>query len=120
MESKSLIFGIIGFILGGLIVSIAATTTSQDQADSQTSQHGSHTSMSSTALSDLSGDAFDKQFLADMILHHQGALDMAELAKTRAKHDEIKRFSLEVISAQSQEIQTLKTFQQQWGYKTGE
>ncbi len=119
MESKSLLFGIIGFILGGLIVSIAATAAPQEN-QTATNQHQGHSSMSPGTLSALSGDAFDKQFLNDMIIHHQGALDMAQLAQTNAKHDEIKQFSREVINTQSQEIQALKTLQQQWGYKTGE
>lgn len=114
MESKSLLFGIIGFILGGLIVSIAATATPSNN-DSQT---GHSMNMSSDSLSTRSGEAFDAAFLSQMIEHHQGALNMAKLAETRASHVEIKQFSRDIIDAQSKEIMTLQTLQQKWGYKT--
>lgn len=43
METKPLMYGIIGFILGGLLVSIAATTFEQDCLNSRskhsTTQH---------------------------------------------------------------------------------
>ncbi|MBI3889177.1 DUF305 domain-containing protein [Candidatus Saccharibacteria bacterium] len=114
MESKSLLFGIIGFILGGLIVSVAATATPSD-TDSQT---GHSMNMSSNSLSSKSGKEFDKAFLSQMIEHHQGALEMAELAETKASHIEIKQFSNTVIDVQSKEIEALQTLQQKWGYKT--
>lgn len=116
MESKSLLFGIIGFILGGLIVSIAATAIPSDT----NSQTGHSMDMSGDTLSSKSGEAFDRAFLSQMIEHHQGALDMAELAKDRAKHDEIKQFSTSVILMQSQEIEALRTLQQRWGYTTNQ
>ena len=114
MESKSLLFGIIGFILGGLIVSVAATAAPSDTAP----QAGHSMNMSSENLSTKSGEAFDAAFLSQMIEHHQGALDMAKLAQTKAIHSEIKQFSNDIIDAQSKEIMTLQTLQQKWGYKT--
>lgn len=108
MESKSLLFGIIGFILGGLIVSIAATAAPSD-ADSQT---GHSMNISRNTLSDKKGKAFDEAFLSQMIEHHEGAVVMAELAMERATIDEIKYFSNNIISVQSKEIKTLQALQQ--------
>ena len=62
------------------------------------------------------GDNFDRQFLAGMIVHHQGAVDMAQLAKKNAKHQEIKDMSEDIISAQNREIATMKQWQKDWGY----
>ncbi len=36
------------------------------------------------------GKDYDRYFIANMIAHHQGAFDMANLALTKAKHQEIK------------------------------
>ncbi len=108
MESKSLLFGIIGFILGGLIVSIAATAT-QSNTNSGADKP---MSMSSDTLSSKSGGAFDKAFLSQMIEHHEGALVMAELAQERATLDEIKQFSNGITAVQSKEIETLRSLQQ--------
>jgi uncharacterized protein (DUF305 family) len=41
------------------------------------------------SLQDKTGDDFDKAFLSGMTAHHQGAINMATLAKTAAKHQEI-------------------------------
>jgi uncharacterized protein (DUF305 family) len=51
-----------------------------------------------------------------MIAHHQGAITMARLADTRAKHTEIKQLSRDIITAQRREIIHMKHWQRQWGY----
>jgi uncharacterized protein (DUF305 family) len=66
------------------------------------------------ALRGKTGDAFDKAFIAEMIVHHQGAIDMAQLALTSAKHAEIKNLSQAIISAQTAEIEQMKQWQKAW------
>lgn len=114
METKPLAFGIVGFLLGGLIVSIAATQLNKD--DSTT--NGSEMTMSqmSDDLKNKTGDDFDEAFISSMIVHHQGAIDMAELAQKNAKHSEIKNMADDIISAQSNEINMMRTWQTEWGY----
>ena len=63
------------------------------------------------------GDALDKQFLTDMLGHHQGALDMATLSATRAKHAEIKTLSDNIISTQTNEIAHMKGYASTFGYQ---
>ena len=62
------------------------------------------------------GDEFDKAFITAMIYHHQGAIDMANLAKVNAMHDEIKSMADDIISAQSSEIEQMRQWQKTWGY----
>jgi len=64
----------------------------------------------------LTGAAYDKTFLANMIVHHQGAVAMAQLALTNAKHQELKDMANSIISAQSGEISEMQQWQQDWGY----
>lgn len=71
-------------------------------------------------LKSLSGDDYDKAFIEMMIAHHEGAVDMARLSETRAKHDEIKNLSRAIISAQEQEIADMKQWQSDWGYASDE
>lgn len=115
METKPLLFGLIGFFLGGLIVSIAATTFDKPANTNDTTM-----SEMTAQLRDLRGDEFDKAYLAHMISHHESAVDMAELANDRAKHDEIKALSSEIISAQQDEIHTMKDWQAAWDYGVDE
>ena len=63
-----------------------------------------------------SGDEFDKAFLSQMIMHHQGALDMAKIAKENAKHQEIKTMADNIIKSQTAEIDQMKQWQQSWGH----
>jgi len=72
----------------------------------------------SSDLQNRTDDDFDKNFVAMMIAHHQGAIDMAKLSETRAKHDEIKQLSKEIITAQTKEIEAMRQWQQAWGYTT--
>lgn len=114
METKPLLYGLIGFILGGLIVSVAATELSSKGMKSTSSE----VSMSemTNSLKDLKGDEYDKTFITHMISHHQSAVDMAKLSADRAKHQEIKDLSLEIISAQDKEITHMKQWQSDWAY----
>ncbi|HPD98937.1 MAG TPA: DUF305 domain-containing protein [Candidatus Saccharibacteria bacterium] len=64
----------------------------------------------------LDGDDYDKAFMSGMITHHEGAVDMAELALTNAKRQEIKDMAQDIIAAQNKEIDDMRTWQKQWGY----
>lgn len=66
------------------------------------------------ALAGKKGDAFDKAFIDEMIIHHQGAIDMAELALTNAKHQEIKDLANAIISAQREEINQMMNWKTSW------
>lgn len=68
------------------------------------------------SLKGKTGDAFDKIFLSEMIEHHQGAIDMANLAKQYAGHEEIKTMAEDIITTQTQEIEQMKTWQKEWVY----
>jgi uncharacterized protein (DUF305 family) len=50
----------------------------------------------------------DTDFAEMMIPHHQGAITMAELAKERAEHDELKELADAIIEAQKREIDVMR------------
>ncbi len=60
------------------------------------------------------GDAFDKAFLSEMIVHHQGAVSMVEMVLTNSTRPELKKLASDIISAQNNEIQMMKDWQQNW------
>lgn len=111
METKPLLYGLVGFFIGGLIVAIAANTF--DKAELQDS---SSMSQMTRSLETKKGDQFDQAFIANMIEHHQGAIDMAKLSAANAKHEEVKQLSQGIISAQQEEISKMKQWQTDWGY----
>jgi len=109
-NTKALLFGIIGFILGGLLVSIAATTFDKPKQNEMT------LSQMTASLQNKKGDDYDKAFVSEMIEHHQAAVAMAKLSAANAKHAEIKELSKNIIAAQEKEITDMKLWQTTWGY----
>ncbi|MEU6719309.1 DUF305 domain-containing protein [Nonomuraea sp. NPDC046802] len=61
----------------------------------------------------------DVMFAQMMIPHHQQAVEMAELADTRAADSEIKELATKIKAAQDPEIKTLQGWLQEWGKPTG-
>lgn len=112
METKPLLYGLIGFFIGGLLVSVAATTFDKPKTTEMTM------SDMTSELRGKTGDEYDKMFITHMIGHHQAAVDMAKLSQDRAKHSEIKQLSNEIIAAQEKEILTMKQWRHDWQYES--
>jgi uncharacterized protein (DUF305 family) len=54
------------------------------------------------------------QFLDTMIAHHQGAVDMAKPAETKADHSELKTLAKNIIADQEKEIAQMKKWREEW------
>lgn len=127
MNKTTIMALIIGLIIGvGGAVGVTAITKNNDpKQTSGTRQPTTTTNNSSMSMADMtkqlegmSGDAYDKAFMEMMIKHHQDAIAMAQLSATRAKNQEIKALSQNIISAQEKEISQMKQWQIDWGYVT--
>jgi uncharacterized protein (DUF305 family) len=128
MHKNTVIGLVIGLIIGiGGTIGVTALTNSDDTKQTSTTEQSAVTDHSSMSMADMNkelanktGDDFDKAFLEMMIAHHQGAIDMANLAPTRAKHEEIKTLSQEIITAQKKEISDMQQWLMEWGYMTSD
>lgn len=127
MRTESVLYGIIGLLAGALIAGYTAVVAVNDNhagmmrfMGMHTGQTGNDESMGIDAMTNnlkgKSGNDFDQLFISEMIIHHQGAIDMANLAKQNAKHDEIKKLADDIVSAQTKEIAQMKQWQKNWGY----
>lgn len=56
----------------------------------------------------------DARFIENMIPHHEGAIEMAEIALQRSKRSEIKSLAQGIIEAQTREIADMKRWYQDW------
>lgn len=65
-------------------------------------------------LKGKTGAAFDKVFLDDMIVHHEGAVEMAKLVLTSSEKAELKTLANDIITAQTKEIQQMKAWRASW------
>ena len=59
------------------------------------------------------GKYSDERFIDAMVPHHQGAIEMAQVALKHADHEEIKELSHNIISTQQAEIEELKAIKQE-------
>lgn len=138
MKPNAFIFLTVGLLVGsgGTAVAMkridAATSATAATASAGTDMSGMHMSSPTpsgsamsmadmtASLSGKTGDDFDKAFLAEMIVHHQGAIAMAELAAAQAKHQEVKDLANGIVSAQTGEISEMRQWQRAWGYQPAE
>ena len=58
--------------------------------------------------SSRAGNSTDAAFLADMTEHHQAAIDMAKIAKTRAEHQEVRKLADDIVDVQQAEITVMR------------
>lgn len=132
MNKESILYGVIG-VLGGSLLTIFIATTSVNAGNSgMMRMMGMNTNQFSTNMTDRSmgmdtmtdslksktGDSFDRAFISQMIVHHEGAIAMAKLAGQNAKHDEVKKLATEIVEAQTREITQMTQWQKDWGYPT--
>lgn len=124
MNKNTIVAVLIGLVIGvGGTLGVSALKDDGGTKAANTQQVSStdHSAMSmddmNKQLEGLTGDEFDKAFTEMMIAHHEGAVDMAELIPTRAKHEEVKTLGKAIIAAQTKEIAEMKQWQIDWGYR---
>lgn len=92
-------------------------------ADDSTAGHNGHNASSSPGASASAPapakqgehNAADVAFAHGMIPHHRQAVEMADLAETRAQSADVKALAAEIKKAQDPEIKTLSGWLTSWG-----
>jgi uncharacterized protein (DUF305 family) len=60
------------------------------------------------------GMQHDQHFIEQMIPHHQSAVEMADLALSRAKHPELKQLAANIKASQTKEIKDMQAWYKRW------
>lgn len=69
---------------------------------------------------ETSAENIDAAFVTGMVPHHEGAIEMAELARKQARHSEIIELADKIIGSQSNEIATLNAIHDRLGVESGD
>jgi uncharacterized protein (DUF305 family) len=75
--------------------------------------HGSESTDGASEMLMENGEYSDERFIDAMVPHHQGAIDMAQVALENAEHPEILALAEEIVAAQETEIGQLKSIKQE-------
>lgn len=100
-------------IAGALIATL--TLAACGSGEPTGSGGGGNPPAASSATVSKEHNAADVQFARDMIVHHRQAVEMADLAATRAQSREVKELAEQIRAAQQPEIDTMTGFLTTWG-----
>lgn len=94
-------------ILGSLFVLVGAACSNDDPAVDAGSGSGSGSASADHNEADVT-------FAQSMIPHHEGALEMAKLAPTRAADQRVKDLATKIEAAQTPEIELMRGWLKDW------
>ena len=69
---------------------------------------GDSDSSDDSAAPAAGGNPVDRAFVADMIRHHESAVEMAQIAQRRGSSDFVKQLADDIIKTQNAEISTMR------------
>lgn len=97
-----------------LLLMLTGAACAPAQGAPSTSPTRPATTSPAATTSSPTAASFDQQFIDMMVPHHQGAIEMARIAQTRAQHPEIKAMADDIIASQAAEIDQLKAWRTAW------
>jgi uncharacterized protein (DUF305 family) len=126
-RQKALFIGIAGIVITAIGVAVTNVAVTNVVQAEQTSQPSTTTKPSSTIPKPMmpqqgmmmhgmmmAGEQTDRHFIEMMIPHHEGAVQMADLALKLSKHPEIRKLAESIKSDQTREIAQMKSWYKQW------
>lgn len=122
MQKNKYTIIVIATIVAVIITGIAVYAISRNNINEKQPSNSQSTTEDVTAedtnkFATLTGEAYDEAFIADMLAHHEGALNMAESAGAATERKEILDLSQSIMQTQAQEIIKMQALQAEWGYE---
>lgn len=114
-ENKTLYLCLVSLGIG-LTIGYGLWGAKMAQAPVDHSQMTMEESMGSmtAGLAGKTGDAFDHAFLQEMIVHHEGAVEMAKQVLATSKRPELRKLADDIIAAQTKEIDMMHGWEENW------
>lgn len=110
MSNKYILYGVIGLLTGSLVTVLFTTNAVNNNNYGMMQMMGFQRGANTKIMS----DNLDRHFIERMIPHHEGAIDMAKLAKERSKTPEILALSDSIIQSQTNEISQMRQWYKDW------
>ena len=111
---------VLGVLVGYLVWGTRGVEQSMHMMPDGTMMHDEEMSMDAmmhdmmSELEGKKGDEFDQAFLSEMIVHHEGAVVMAEAVLKNSKRPELIKLANDIIKAQTSEIEMMKDWLTNW------
>ncbi len=106
------------FLVMALVVSACGSaTTAAPTAAPETTQDGASTlhEMPDHSAHAMGEDGpYDARFIDSMLIHHRGAVEMAQEALEKAEREELKIMAQGIIDAQNAEIDQMRKWREEW------
>lgn len=105
-----------GMLVAGFVMGYVMHTPQAAPSASDTTHSGMQMQMDdmTSSLRGKKDADFDKAFIDEMIVHHRGAVDMANLVLTNTSRGELKTMAEAIITAQSAEIAQMQQWRSAW------
>ncbi|MGL5510207.1 MAG: DUF305 domain-containing protein, partial [Microcoleaceae cyanobacterium] len=123
MKNKTLIYSLVSLVAGSTLTGILLINQRQATAESSTIL-GQNTQNVPNMPNPpgrgmgmgmgMNQEQKDQHFIQMMIPHHQGAVDMANLALEKAQNPELKTLAEAIKTSQTMEINQMKEWYKQW------
>lgn len=103
-------------LAGAVVVALGACGSNGSGSSAiSTGRTGASTSAAPSPSSSTTHNIVDTQFAQMMVVHHQGAVQMAQLAADRAVTYEVRALGKRIVSGQGPEIVRMNAWLSAWG-----
>ena len=115
-KNNVLVIGLLTLMLGLVAGYFIGTSRPECQQNSPSMPSGMHGAMNemTMGLSGKTGDVLDLAFLDEMIVHHQGAVEMAQTLLRNTERPELIKLGNNIITAQTEEIEMMRQWRKNW------
>lgn len=112
MKTDKLFYSLAGLLASSAISGLLVFNNAQAQVSN--SEHNNHHPSTENTPPQGMMTQMDRHFIEMMIPHHNQAVEMADLAFSRAKNPEIKKLALAIKQDQNREVLQMKSWYKAW------
>jgi len=110
MNTNTILVAVLALIVGlGGGYALAANRTVPPQHDMDSVMAGM-----TDGLEDKEGTEFEQAFIEGMIVHHEGAVIMAQMVLQKTQRPELIQLANDIIAAQTREIDMMRSWNAEW------